>query len=80
MHTHADLSLRGVARLVRRFELREPRDVEMKGLGSVSVREIHNTAMWRPMNSAEDRAVEGLQALQDANRYWPRGSAAAPPG
>lgn len=62
-----------------RFELREVRDVEMKGLGSVSVREIYNTGMWTSMASAEDRAVEGLQVLQDGNRYWPRGSAAAPP-
>jgi class 3 adenylate cyclase len=62
-----------------RFELREARDVEMKGLGSGSVREIHNTGMWGPTTSAEDRAVEGLKALQDGNRYWPRGSATAPP-
>jgi hypothetical protein len=63
-----------------RFELRETRDVEMKGLGLVSVREIYNTRMWMPTISAEDRATEGLQALQDATRYWPRGSATAPPG
>ena len=63
-----------------RFELREPRDAAMKGLGSVSVREIHNTGMWIPTQSAEDRAVAGLQALQDGNRYWPRGSQTAPPG
>jgi hypothetical protein len=52
-----------------RFELREVRDVEMKGLGSVSVREIHNTGMWLPTTSAEDRAVEGLRVLKDGNRY-----------
>lgn len=62
-----------------RFELREARDVTMKGLGSVSVREIYNTGMWGPTMSAEDRAVAGLQALRDSNRYWPRGSATAPP-
>lgn len=62
-----------------RFELREARDVKMKGLGSVAVREIHNTGMWRPTTSAEDRAVEGLKVLQNGNRYWPRGSATAPP-
>lgn len=62
----------------RRFKLCEPRVVEMKGLGAVAVREIHNTGMWIPMGSAEDRAVEGLQALQDGNRYWPRGSETAP--
>lgn len=63
----------------RRFELREPREVEMKGLGLVSVREVHNTGMWLPTMSAEDRAIEGLQALRAGNRYWPRGSTVAPP-
>jgi class 3 adenylate cyclase len=61
----------------RRFELLETREVEMKGLGLVSVREIHNTGMWSPSISAEDRALRGLRELQDSNRYWPRGSAAA---
>jgi class 3 adenylate cyclase len=64
----------------RRFELRDTREVEMKGLGPVAVREIHNTGMWMPTTSAEDRAIEALQILQDGNRYWPRGSATAPPG
>lgn len=62
----------------RRFELRDARDVEMKGLGSVSVREIHNTGMWMPMGSAEDRAVESLSALRKGNRYWPKGTEGAP--
>lgn len=62
-----------------RFALRDERSVEMKGLGAVPVREIYNTGMWRPTESAEDRAVEGLKFLQDHNRYWPRGSASAPP-
>jgi hypothetical protein len=48
----------------------------MKGLGSVSVREIYNIGMWGPSLSAEDRAVEGLQVLKDAERYWPRQSPA----
>lgn len=64
----------------RRFELQEARDVEMKGLGSLSVREIHNTAMWWPTVSAEERATEGLQVLLDGNRYWPRGTATSRPG
>jgi class 3 adenylate cyclase len=64
---------------VRKFELCDPRQVEMKGLGLVPIREIHNTGMWMPTESAEDRAVEGLNALRAGNRYWPRGSAAAPP-
>jgi class 3 adenylate cyclase len=56
----------------QRFQLLEPRKVSMKGLGEVEVREIHNTGMWFPNQSAEDRAKESLQALKQANRYWPR--------
>lgn len=63
----------------KRFELQQARDVEMKGLGPVRIREIHNTGMWMPTGSAEDRAVHSLQVLQDGNRYWPRESATAPP-
>jgi len=53
------------------FELQDPRDVEMKGLGAVSVREIHNTGLWIPTQSAEDRARQSLRFLADHNRYWP---------
>lgn len=44
----------------------------MKGIGAVAVREIHNTGMWGPTQSAEDRARESLAWLKTANRYWPR--------
>jgi hypothetical protein len=53
------------------FKLLEPRDVEMKGLGSVQIREIHNTGVWFPTMSAEERATEGLALLRKYNRYWP---------
>lgn len=55
-----------------RFQLMGARKVPMKGLGEVEVQEIHNTAMWSPSESAEDRATAGLQELQNTNRYWPR--------
>lgn len=56
------------------FQLLESRPVEMKNIGSIDVREIHNTRLWAPGPgaSAEDRAREGLQFLQANNRYWPR--------
>lgn len=59
---------------IPRFHLLESRPVEMKGLGSVDVREVHNTSMrfLSPGASAEDRAKESLQFLQANNRYWPR--------
>ncbi|MFC7597549.1 adenylate/guanylate cyclase domain-containing protein [Terrabacter sp. GCM10028922] len=54
------------------FELQEPRMVPMKGLDSVEVREIYNTGMWRPTQSAEERAKAGVAYLQTNGRYWPR--------
>lgn len=63
---------------VQRFALQDARDVDMKGLGAQPIREIHNTGMWAPMESAEKRAGKGLQALLDCNRYWPRGTATSP--
>jgi class 3 adenylate cyclase len=56
----------------QRFELLEERAVPMKGLDEVAVREIHNTGMWFPSYSAENRALDGLQVLHANNRYWPR--------
>jgi len=56
----------------RRFELLEERAVSMKGLDEVAVREIHNTGMWFPTYSAENRALDGLHFLHANNRYWPR--------
>ncbi len=56
----------------RRFQLIDVREVEMKGLGNVAVREIHNTGMWGPTQSAEDRASSGLAFLREHGRYWPR--------
>ena len=56
----------------RRFQLLDEREVKMKGLGDVAVREIHNTGLWRPAQSAEDRASAGLEFLREHGRYWPR--------
>ena len=56
----------------QRFELEPPRTVPMKGLGHVEVRQVLNTGMWMPGQSAEDRARESLRLLYDNNRYWPR--------
>jgi class 3 adenylate cyclase len=57
---------------LRRFQLLDEREVEMKGLGDMAVREIHNTGMWRPTQSAEDRASASLEFLREHGRYWPR--------
>jgi class 3 adenylate cyclase len=54
------------------FELQPSRDVEMKGLGTVAVREIHNAGMHIPSLTAENRALDSLHALYAGNRYWPR--------
>jgi hypothetical protein len=54
------------------FELLVERAVPMKGLGEVTVREIHNTGIWFPTYSAENRVTDGLYQLHANNRYWPR--------
>lgn len=56
----------------RVFELLDERAVSMKGLGDVAIREIHNTGMWLPTHSVENRTLDGLYALHASNRYWPR--------
>ena len=56
----------------RTFELQEPRQVPMKGLDMVEVREIYNTGMWMPTQGAEERAKESLEYLAKRGRYWPR--------
>jgi hypothetical protein len=62
------------------FELLPSRDVVMKGLGTVAVREVHNTGMHFPSLTAENRALDGLHALYDNNRYWPRWEHPEPSG
>jgi class 3 adenylate cyclase len=54
------------------FELLDERTVPMKGVGEVTIREIHNSGLHFPTRSAEDRAVNSLQTLHANNRYWPR--------
>ncbi|MFO6453401.1 MULTISPECIES: adenylate/guanylate cyclase domain-containing protein [unclassified Aeromicrobium] len=56
----------------RIFELQEAREVPMKGLDMVEIREIYNTGMWMPMQGAEERAKESLAYLAEHGRYWPR--------
>ncbi|MEU8015968.1 adenylate/guanylate cyclase domain-containing protein [Micromonospora parva] len=56
----------------QRFELLDERAVAMKGLDEVAVREIHNTGIWFPTHSAENRALDSLHVLYTNNRYWPR--------
>ena len=43
----------------------------MKGFGTVRIREIYNTGFKGGVVTATDRAVAGVKALTDADRYWP---------
>lgn len=56
----------------RIFDLLGTREVEMKGIGRVEIREIHNTSAWFPTQSAEMRAIESMEHLRRQGRYWPR--------
>ncbi|NHA02131.1 hypothetical protein G5V59_27520 [Nocardioides sp. W3-2-3] len=58
------------------FELQEARVEPLKGFGDVEVREIYNTGMWGPTQSAEDRARHAIRFATQENRYWPRWDAA----
>lgn len=62
------------------FELQPPREVAMKGLGEVAIREIYNPEMHFPSLTAENRALDCLYALYEDNRYWPRWEKPAPSG
>jgi len=62
------------------FELLEERTVKLKGIGEEAVREIHNVGVRYPAQSAEDRALDGLQHLHKTNRYWPQWETPKPSG
>lgn len=64
----------------QRFQLQEERSVKLKGLGEIAIREIHNTGLWFPTLSAENRAIDGLRSLYEAERYWPRWEVPEPSG
>jgi class 3 adenylate cyclase len=54
------------------FELREPRLEELKGVGEISVREIHNTSYrGGTVSTPEARAQRNIEFLRQNNRYWP---------
>lgn len=62
------------------FEMQPARQVDLKGVGKIDVREIYNLGMHLPSLSAENRALDGLYALYEGNRYWPRWEAPSPSG
>lgn len=54
------------------FELLEPRLEALKGVGKISVREIHNTSYrGGTASSPEARARRNVDILRRNNRYWP---------
>lgn len=54
------------------FELLGPRPLELKGVGEVTVREIHNTSYrGGTVAPAEVRAHQNVEFLRQQNRYWP---------
>ncbi len=64
------------------FELLEARTEELKGLGEISVREIHNNSYrGGTVSTPETRARRNVELLREVNRYWPEpgaGTAAMP--
>ncbi len=54
------------------WELLPEREVDMKNMPPVNIREIVRRAVWFPTPTAEERAREGLAAIKGAGRYWRR--------
>lgn len=51
------------------WKLCEPREVEMKNVGKVMVREIVNLKHWMPQMPAEDRAKRYYQLIKESGNY-----------
>lgn len=51
------------------WKLCEPREVELKNIGSVTIREIGNSAHWLPQQPAEERAKECFRLIKEHGRY-----------
>jgi len=54
------------------WESLQPREVIMKSLGTVRVRELIRRAMWFPSESPMDKARRDVASLLGSGRYWPR--------
>jgi class 3 adenylate cyclase len=57
----------------QRWTLTQPFDTDLKGLGDVSVQQLHDQLMRMNNFTAEDRARDAVNDLRRANRYWPEG-------
>ena len=53
------------------WSMQPPREVELKGIGTLEITEVGNPMRRLNSFSTEDRAREGVRALQNAGRYWP---------
>jgi len=53
------------------WELRERRTVQLENLPDCAILEIVRMSVHLPLQSAEERAQEGLRSLRRAGRYWP---------
>lgn len=51
------------------WSLGEPREVEVKNMGKLVVREIGNTLNWMPGQSAADRAREAFDTIKSEGCY-----------
>lgn len=51
------------------WELCAPRDVELKNIGTLSVRELANSAHWLPQQSADERAKECFRLIKAGGHY-----------
>jgi class 3 adenylate cyclase len=60
---------KGKVELPHAWRLCDPRVVDIKNMGTLTVREIGNTAPWIPEQSAADRARELFETIQREGHY-----------
>jgi hypothetical protein len=51
------------------WEICEKRQVPIKNMGDIEIREIIKTSFWLPSESPEERAISGLNALKIQGLY-----------
>jgi len=62
-------SFEGVIEQAHSWELNESREVEIKNMGHLMIREIRSAAHWVPQQSAEERAREIFSSIVRSGHY-----------
>jgi hypothetical protein len=61
---------RGAIELPQKWQLCEPRQVDLRNIGKRTIRQIGNKAHYHPQVSAEEMARNGLNVIQRSSQYY----------